>query len=70
MKSIETQMKILEIYEKYNLPNDEILANMTYNLAYTYNELQKYDFTYEYLKKAAELAEECLPEENKFSQLY
>lgn len=59
-------MKILSLYKKFALDNDERLANITFNIAYTYNENEKIDFAFQYLGKAGELAEECLEGEGKF----
>lgn len=42
-------MKVLDLYKKYELEDDEILANMTFNVAYTYNDSDKIDFCLEYL---------------------
>lgn len=59
-------MHILTLYQKFNFKNDERLANITFNIAYTYNENEKFDFAFQYLEKAGDLAEECLKGEAKF----
>ncbi|KRX06637.1 Protein kinase-like domain [Pseudocohnilembus persalinus] len=69
-KAIDVQLKIMEFYEIFEMKNDEKLTQLVFNLGYTYNENEKFDFAYQYMEKAGNMAEETLDKEGQFSLYY